>query len=203
MKKIIFTLLTLTLLLGACSPAEETPPPLTSEDVEATAISMAWTMAAQTQEAMPTSTQPPTATFTPIFTETPIFTATPLFTATPIFTATPVSTATKEGEIKMLTSWDGPSTRLLIVNDTKATASVSLYLSEGSNERGYWGNLIVPVLGKKQSVLIEAPMQGYYSVFAYMDRDGRQWSVSGGLGTNNPDKHEIHLTESGTKIVGP
>ena len=203
MKKLILIIAMLSILLSACGaviPAEETPPPLTGEDIQSTAISMAWTMAAQTQTAMPTATytlEPPTATFTPIFT------ATPIFTNTPIFTAAPVATATKEGEIKMLSSWDGPSTRLLIINDTKATATVSLYLTEGSNELGYYGYIIVPVLEKNGSALVYAPKQGYYSVFAWMAGKDRKWSVSGGLGTNNPDKHEIHLTDNGVKIVNP
>lgn len=201
MKKLILLLITLSLLLGACTPAEETPPPLTGEDVQATALAMAWTMAAETIAAMPTETftpLPPTATFTPEYT------ATPIFTPTPLFTATPLPTATKEGGISIC-NWEGESTRLLFVNDTKATASpISLYLTAGSNGKGYGDcYIIVPALTKYGSASISAPKQGYYYVFAYMVSNDRKWSVEGGFGTNNPDKHEIHLTENGIKVVGP
>ena len=200
MRKIILVFAALSLLLGACTPAEETPPPLTGEDIQATAIAMAWTMAAQTMEAMPTATftpLPPTATFTPVFTATPIFSPTPLFTATPLVTAT------TEGEIKMLYSWEGDSTRLLFVNNTKGTATISLYLSEGSNAKGYYGYIPVPVLQKNGSAAIAAPKQGYYYVFAWMADKDKKYSIQGSFVTNNPDKHEIHLSDSGVKVIGP
>ena len=203
MKNTIFILTTLALLLSACggTPAAEAPPQLTGDDIQATAISIAWTMAAQTQTAMPTQTftpLPPTATFTPAFTPTPIFTPTPLFTATP------VPTATKAGGISIC-NWSGAATKLLFVNDTKATAGpISLYLTPGSNGIGYGDCFIlVPGLEKNQSASVSAPQQGYYYVFAYMTSKDRKWSVEGGFGTNNPDKHEIHLTDSGIKVLNP
>ena len=202
MKKIFFILIALSLLMSACSsstPTEEVAPPITVEDIESTAISMAWTMAAQTEAAKPTLTftpLPPTATFTPMFTETPIFTATPLFTSTPL------PSATSEG-IKMLTGWDGNATTLLIMNDTKETATVSLYLSEGTNPRGYYGYITVPVLEKFGSYSVSVPMKGYYSVYAWMTGNNRNYTANGGLTTNNPDKHEIHLTDHGIIIKGP
>ncbi|OQY33738.1 MAG: hypothetical protein B6243_06170 [Anaerolineaceae bacterium 4572_5.2] len=156
---------------------------------------MAWTMAAQTMEAMPTATPVPP-------TETPTIAPTATITLIPV-TATSAATATKEGEIKMLYEWEGQSTRLLFVNDTKATATISLYLSEGSNSRGYWGYIPVPVLTKNQSAQIPAPKEGYYYVFAWMAGKDRNWSVEGGFGTNNPDKHEVHLTENGIKVINP
>lgn len=203
MKKIVLMLTLLSLFLGACgaaTPTEEPEPVLTGEDIQKTAVAMAWTMAAETIAAMPTETPtplPPTATFTPAFT------ATPVPTLTPIFTNTPVPTATQEGGISIC-KWSGESTRLLVVNDTKATASVSIYMTAGSNDIGYGDcYLIVPSLGKNQSASISAPKQGYYYIFAWMDDGKRQWSVEGGLGTNNPDKHEIHLTENSVKILNP
>ena len=203
MKKTVLILTLLSLFLGACgavAPTEEPEPVLTGDDIQETAVAMAWTMAAETIAAMPTETftpLPPTATFTPAFT------ATPVPTLTPIFTNTPVPTATQEGGISIC-KWDGISTNLLVVNDTKATASVSIYMTAGSNDRGYGDcYLIVPALSKNQSASISAPKQGYYYIFAWMDDGKRQWSVEGGLGTNNPDKHEIHLTETNIKILNP
>ncbi len=100
MKKAFLILAVLSLFLGACGAeaiaplAEEAAPAaeqITGEDIQETAIAMAWTMAAETIAAMPTETftpLPPTATFTPVFTETPIPTVTPLVTNTPLPTAT-------------------------------------------------------------------------------------------------------------------
>ncbi len=215
MKKLVFIFIAFSLFLAACdSPllapvgeaggdaaANGEAGAYTQEDILATAVSMAGTMAAETQTAMPTLTftpAPPTATFTPIFTETP------LPTITPLFTNTPVPTATSEDEIKMLYTWEGQSTRILIVNQTKADATVSLYLNEGSNARGYYGYIPVPYLAKKQSVAVEAPMQGYYCIWAWMSDGDKNWSTTGCFGINNPDKHEARLNETGSvKWIGP
>jgi len=207
MKKLIFILAAFSLLLGACggTPAEEAPSPLTSEDVHATAISMAWTMSAQTQAAIPTATFTPllpTETFTPVFTATPLYTATPLNTTTPIYTETPLPTATSES-IKMLGSFDGKSVYLKIINDTKATAIVSLHLNEGTNPIGYWGYIPIPVLEKFGSASVYPPEQGCYSVFAWMDDGNKQYSISTYFCTNNPDKHEVHLQENRIVVNGP
>ena len=133
-------------------------------------------------------------------TETP--TTVPTATLIPP-TPTPAATATQKDEIKMLGEWAGESTRLLFVNNTKGTATISLFLSEGSNGKGYWGYIPVPVLAKNQSVAISAPKQGYYYVFAWMNDKDKKYSIQGSFGTNNPDKHEIHLSANGVKVIGP
>ena len=96
MKKIIFLFMALSLLLNACTPAEETPPRLTDEDIQATAISMAWTMAAQTIEAMPTPLSP-TATYMPAPTATQTIEAMPT-PLSPTATYMPAPTATQTSE---------------------------------------------------------------------------------------------------------
>lgn len=203
MKKAILILAVLSLFIGACSaaaPTAEPTPTLSGDNIQETAVAMAWTMAAETVAAMPTATftpLPPTATFTPAFT------ATPVATATPLVTNTPLPTATSEEEIKMLYSWDGASTSFVISNDTKATASVSIYLVEGTNPRGYYGNLAGVYLNKKQSTRITAPHVGTYCFWAWMTSKDRNWSVDGCMGVSNPDKNEVHLTEQGIKFVGP
>ncbi len=205
MKKTIIIFAALGIILSACTGAaapEEEAPVLTGEDIQATAVAMAWTMAAQTQAAMPTATftpLPPTATFTPAFTPTPI--ASP----TPIFTATPVPTATKESTGISICNWEGEATTLMFINDTKATVGpISVYLSPGSNPKGYGDCfLIVPNLGKFGSASISAPMKGYYFVYAYVDAGNKQFSTQAGFTTNNPDKHEIHFRESDIKVIGP
>lgn len=204
-KKLLFLALILAISVSACggTPAKEEPPALTGEDIQQTAVAMAWTMAAETMAAMPTETftpLPPTATFTPAFT------ATPIFTPTPLFSPTPMATATKESSGTSMCVWQGESTRLLFVNDTKAEVSyISLYLTPGSNGKGYGDCYIyVPPLGKFGSAAVSAPKQGYYYVYAGMVGKDRKWSAEGGFGTNNPDKHEIHFNESGgIKVVGP
>lgn len=79
MKKPLLILAVLVFLLSACGTTEEASPSLTNEDVQATALSMAWTMAVETQTAMPTATYtplPPTSTPEPTATEAPPTTAT-------------------------------------------------------------------------------------------------------------------------------
>ena len=209
MKKALFSLVVLGLFLSACgagTPTEEPTPVLTGEDVQATAVSMAWTMAAQTMEAMPTATftpVPPTATFTPVFTETPLPTMTPVFTETPLHTATPEPTATSATEIKFLSSWSGQSTSFLIENQTKASATVSIYLVEGTNAMGYYGSLPGAYLEKNQSTVVSAPVQGTYCFWAWMSSTSKNWSMNGCFGTNNPDKNRVRLTESGIRFDTP
>ena len=74
MRKSFFIFLAFGFLLSACTVAGEIAPALPTVDSEATALSMAWTMAAATQTAMVTATYtplPPTSTPTPTATEIP------------------------------------------------------------------------------------------------------------------------------------
>ncbi|MBT7783767.1 MAG: hypothetical protein HN741_12700, partial [Anaerolineae bacterium] len=200
MKKTIFILTAFALLLSACSlpGAEETPPPITSEDIQETAISMAWTMAAETQAAMPTATFPPTATFTPLFTETPIFTATPLVTNTPLATNTPLPTSTSEADEcnKFLSGWSGSESLLLVDNETNSNVIVSLYLYQSS--RGYCGYLS-GTIEKRQSLKFTIPI-GYYYISVWTAEDQKQTFTSGKdlTGIINPDKHTVFIRDGGT-----
>jgi hypothetical protein len=205
MRKIILIFAALGLLLSACTPAEETPPPLTGEDIQATAISMAWTMAAQTMAAIPTATYtpvPPTATFTPVFTATPIFSPTPLFTATPLATAT----TDKDRCDQVLSGIAAATTKLRIVNQTKNSVSVSLYLAPNNaeNQCGY-----IPVYGtplaKNADTSVQVPYPGGYTYYVYAWASGdTNFSLSGGPYTiNNPDKWEVYIRDNGLKFVGP
>ncbi|MBT3711768.1 MAG: hypothetical protein HOG15_00270 [Anaerolineae bacterium] len=206
MKKLVFILVTLSFLLAACGgTAEETPPPLTGNDVQATAISMAWTMAAETMAAIPTSTftaVPPTATYTPVFTATPIFSPTPLFTSTPLATAT----TDKDRCDQVLSGIAAATAKLRIVNQTTNSVSVSLYLAPNNaeNQCGY-----IPVYGtplsKNAETSVQVPYPGGYTyyVFAWASGD-TNFSLSGGPFTiNNPDKWEIYIRDNLIKFVGP
>jgi hypothetical protein len=202
MRKIILAFAVLGLLLSACTPAEETPPPLTGEDIQATAISMAWTMAAQTMAAMPTATftpVPPTATFTPAFTATPIFSPTPLFTATPLATAT----TDKDRCDQVLSSWAGQESKFLIVNQTKNNVNVSLYLAPNNahNQCGYIPVYANPI-AKNQSTTLYVPYGTYY-VYAWASGETNFSVQGGGFGVGNPDKHEIQIRDGFVKFVTP
>ncbi len=198
MKKLIFVLAALGLVLSACggSTKVETPA-LTGEDVEATAFAMAWTMAAETQTAMPTATNtplpptlPPTATLIPA-------------TATPAVTNTPLPTATKEKDEcnKPLSGWEGKESKILVVNETKSTVVVSLFLYQSA--RGYCGYLST-TLNKKQSTTFTVPI-GFYSASVWTVA-GEQPSFSHWLdltGVLNPDKHTLYIRDNKLKFVTP
>ncbi len=200
MKKLVLILAVLSLSLSACAgaAATEAPPELTGEDIQATAVSMAWTMAAQTMAAMPTAT----FTFTP-----PPPTETPLPPTATLVPTLAVPTATNTAEASacstIVSGWEGEATKLLFVNETKGDVTISLYLAEGSNPRGYCGNFYVPPLSKNQSTAISVPMRGVYYVYAWVSAK-TNYSLSGGpFRTNNPDKHEIQIKEGQIKFVGP
>ncbi len=201
MKKILLLLTALSLFLGACgaiAPTEEPTPALTGEDIQETAVAMAWTMAAQTIEAMPTETftpLPPTPTFTPVFTATPIFTATPFATQTPLPSATP------EGDVcnKILSGWEGKESKVLVINETKHPVGVSLFLYQSS--RGYCGYLSATI-DKKGSTTFTIPI-GYYSVSVWA-QDGSSYSKWLDLtGILNPDKHTLYIRDDKLKFVTP
>src|SRR5262245_6672685 len=71
--KTLSIILLMAIFVSACSAAPATPP-ITSEDVQTTAIAAAFTVIAQTQAAIPTNTPIPpteTPTQTPLPTDTP------------------------------------------------------------------------------------------------------------------------------------
>lgn len=202
MKKVLLILAALSLILSACgsdlAPTEEAAPVLTGEDVQATAVSMAWTMAAQTLAAMPTETftpLPPTATFTPIATNTPIATPTPLVTNTPL------PTATTEGDPcnKILSGWEGRETYILVKNELKRTVGVSLYLYQ--SDRGYCGYVSATIPGKG-STGFKLPI-GYYSAYVWATEGSSYNKYLDLTGVLNPDKHELLVRDNGLKFIGP
>jgi len=198
MKKLIFILAALSMLLAACGgTSAEATPTLSLENVEATAFAAAWTMAAETQAAMPTATNTPVPpTLTPTVTPIPA-------TATPAVTNTPLPTATKEKDEcnKPLSGWSGKESKILVVNETKSTVIVSLFLYQSS--RGYCGYLST-TLNKKQSTTFTVPI-GFYSVSVWTVA-GEQPSFSHWLdltGVLNPDKHTLYIRENKLKFVTP
>jgi hypothetical protein len=176
MKSRFFTIgLILSLFLVACGA--EQPPTLTSADVGATAQSAAFTMVAQTQQALPTDTPIPptdTPTATPLPTGTPTSTPTidPLL-PTATFTPDPNATASSQSSCdKVLAEWQVPTIKIIVENETqpKGTITLGLYVETSLGECGY-----IPVYGNSAS----GP-EGYYSAFAWVDGK-KNFTVSGGF----------------------
>ena len=161
MKRHALTLgVVLVLVLSACAP--EAAPTASSEDIQNTAEAGAFTMVAETQAAVPTSTAiPPTLTASPTLpaTTTPIPQATGDATAGTAITATilptiaaatsvpqqqsPASTSSAGDCNKTLTAWKGPSANFTIANETNPEGQIvlSLYVVTPQGECGYLADL--------------------------------------------------------------
>lgn len=175
----------LIFLISACAP--QAAPTASPVDVQHTAEAAAFTMVAQTLDAMPTHTPvPPTETASP--TPPPTLTALPsptgdplLATATSIPTSAPQSSegSTQDNCNKTLTEWQGPTANFSIANDTRPEGKItlSLYVVTDLGECGYLADLS------------RGPV-GQYSAGAFVD--GRQsFKVFGGF----------RITEGNWKIV--
>jgi len=137
----------LSLLISACG-AQSTPT-VDPVDIQHTAEAAAFTMVAETQQAIPTATPLPptaTATLTPLPTLTPLESPTlDALNATPqpnIPTFTPQASGSGSGQDpcnQALTAWEGPSARLNVVNETRpqGTIVLSLYVVTELGQCGY------------------------------------------------------------------
>jgi hypothetical protein len=155
MKQKVLTLsVLLALLISACAP--KAAPTMDPADVQHTAEAAAFTMVAQTEQAMPTNTAvPPTkaasptlpATLTPLPTLTAdaslptvtgVATNPGLTTPLPPPSAPPLA-ANDANCNKALTSWKGPTSNFTIINETKpqGTIILSLYVVTELGECGY------------------------------------------------------------------
>ena len=147
------------LVVTACAP--QAAPTVSPEDIQHTAEAAAFTMVAQTEAAIPTSTPlPPTATASPIPSPTltliPTNTVDPaLVTATLLPTTGPATLAptsapqqsssdtTADDCNKPLTSWKGQTATFTIKNETKPEGKVvlSLFVKTPLGECGYLTDL--------------------------------------------------------------
>lgn len=174
-QNLIVIVLIVSLALSACGA--EQPPTLGAPDVAGTAQAAAFTVIAETQQAIPTDTPVPpteTASPTPLPTDTPTASPTidPLL-PTAIFTLDPNAAATSQANCdKVLTQWQVPTIKILVENETqpKGTLTLGLYVETALGECGY-----IPVYGNSAS----GP-EGYYSAFAWVDGK-RNFTVSGGF----------------------
>jgi hypothetical protein len=194
----------MTMLISACGAA--TPPTLSAADVQFTAVAAAFTIVAETQAAIPTSTPlPPTETASPTLppTNTPISLPTSA-TLQATFTPAPVSNAGGDPCATRVLSWSpkGRATTIRIVNTTKAAVTVSLYLNETQdhNECGYRSYSLTG----RGDVVISDLVQGCYNLWAWSTDPKTSFRVASATSCiNNPDKWTFEISESNLKFVGP
>ncbi|MGQ9832869.1 MAG: hypothetical protein ACUVRJ_03570 [Candidatus Villigracilaceae bacterium] len=199
MKKFVFLIVLGAVLLSACGPATPPPTPTMSiADIQATSVSMVWTMVAQTQAAMPTATPLPTETPTPLPTSTPLPSPT---VSSLLVVNTPTTAASTGGDPcnGPLTSWVGQSGRLAIVNQTGGKVTVTVFIK--SNRGGECGYKTFQ-LGN--SVIFDRPELMCFSVYAWVTAKKKTYTLERyGLCTNNADKYTVTLMEKDIKFEGP
>ena len=210
--KFLPIIMILAVLLSACGA--EPVPTMSPEDVQNTAVAAAFTVVAQTQEALPTATPlPPTSTPT----QTSLPTNTPLPLPTQPTSATIAATIGATSAVSNVTTNNGNatvdpcSTRILsyspkgkpttirIANTTKAEVKVSLYLNEtaGHGECGYRSY----TLSKNNDVVITDLVQGCYNILAWSDNPKIRVNAYGGGCINNPDKWTFEISEGNIKFT--
>ncbi len=167
----------LSLAASACAPqATPTVKPL---DIQHTAEAAAFTMVAQTEEAIPTATLvPPTETPSPTPVPTLTSITSPTSNVAPTQSQTAVSRSagsTQNNCNKALTAWEGPTAKLNLANATKpqGVVTLSLYVVTELGECGYLSQQF------EASGSISGPI-GQYSAGAFVD--GKQdFRVFGGF----------------------
>ena len=214
MKRTVALVLGMGLLLSACIPTlPQLQPPTEAPviDMQATDAAMAQTQAAETLNALPTSTlEPATDTPEPTATDTELPTATATVTETltpnPNVTPTQTNTATVTGTPPTATQFAATATETLhprffgtlpptipygkvkLVNKSKAEAYISL---QCTTIDGYTTILEYPVYGRMK---VSAPA-GKYTYVAWVG--GRQYQGSFSLGKGG----EVEITIGKGKIT--
>ena len=201
-----FTVIALAgLILSACgAPAAPTMNPA---DVQSTAQAAAMTMVAETLAAVPTATLVPpteTPTETPLPTETPVSLVTPTLAVTLTSTTAPVSdnSGVDPCATRVLSPKGGRPTVIRVVNTTKSTVRVSMYLNETAShgECGYRGF----DLTKNNDIVYSDLVQGCYNFWAWSLDNNNSFQVSSVTSCiNNSDKWTFEIREDTIKFVGP
>lgn len=180
LRKIIPMMAIVAILLTACGGGTPAEPTLSPEQVSGTAISMASTMIAQTQAAMPTNTPiPPTETPSP--TPQPTFTleALPTIEVIPP-TATSQPQGSCEGPLNIAEA--GPRSDVRFENETGGTVTLSLHLGQGTNLFGQCGFLGY-TLSKNQKLILSLP-KGVFFAFAFINYTNGDTGTSSGYVNN-------------------
>src|SRR5574341_574014 len=161
----------LSLVASACAP--RTTPILNPSDMQHTAEAAAFTMIAQTKEAVPMTTPLP-STETPSPTHPPTLTSITSPTSEGLPTtaqtvAVQASASTQDNCNKPLTSWEGPTAKLNIANETKPQGNIvlSLWVVTELGECGFLADL-------------SAGPVGMYSASAFVDGQ-KDFRVFGGF----------------------
>ena len=197
MKKVFPLILGLTVLLAACGP--KAAPTIDAASVQASAVAMAFTMAAQTQAALPTAT----ATLPP--TETPTLAPPSPTFALPTFPSVlPTATSAASGGAcsgLMNPKPGGPQVYVVIDNRTKGTLTFSLYLKETPFACGFVRG--VSSIGSRSSLGVTIP-EGCYWPSAYVNDPKKPASLSGPQACiHGNDKITIIVDYQGMKWVFP
>jgi hypothetical protein len=179
---LILTLaLMLALVISACG-AQATPiPTVDPVDIQNTMAAAAFTMIAETQAAVPTSTPPPTPTDTPI----PTITLPPLPTLDATFTAVPSGNSGGTDPCinqVLLATLVGDPVKIRVNNTTKAALSFSIYLNQTTPQVkcGYRAYTIEP----GQALVLNDLVEGCFTLWAW-----------------NPDPEEYFIVTNGTNCL--
>jgi hypothetical protein len=200
MKQITFYSLILVLAVTISACGAQQVPTVSAADVQHTAEAAAFTMVAQTQEALPTSTPVPP---TPIPTDTPLPTNSPVALPTldaTVPTVAPTSSGGDPCATRVLSySPKGRETIIRIANLTKTSVTVSVYLNEtaGAGECGYRSY----TLGKLGDVVITDLVQGCYNLWAWSSDNKVHVNASGFGCINNSDKWTFEISENSIKFT--
>jgi hypothetical protein len=199
MKKVLPLILGLTVLLAACGP--KATPTIDAASVQASAVAMAFTMAAQTQAAVPTATETLVPTETPTLPPpSPTF-ALPTFPALDQPTATKATSSNSPCGHALPSDPTGSKFVLRIVNTTKApvTGSICLYQDRGFGETGVIG----VSLTKLADTILSVP-QGCYSAYFWVNDPKTPSTASGsGLCANNTDKWTMKISANNVIMLSP
>ncbi|NWG35595.1 MAG: hypothetical protein HXY42_14275 [Chloroflexi bacterium] len=207
MKRIVIFSLLASLALTACGTAAPAEPTINPQDIQSTAVAAAFTIVAETQAAIPTNTPlPPTDTPvpTPIPTDTPI----PLPTLDPLTlpTFTPVPTAANavasadpcQQPLQAVVT--GQPTKIRLINKTKGTLVVSLFLNlTPFGECGYRGyNMSVG-----DRLIITDLVTGCYNVGVFVTEPNKSSKAFGYGCINNSDMWTFEIYNDTVKFIGP
>lgn len=183
-KTTFLSFLIFVLLVVSCAP--QTTPTANPAEIQATAVSMALTMAAQTLAAMPTNTPLPTNTPVPTPTETP----TPAIPTAIIPTNTP-QTSGGDPCNKILSNPPGPKTTAIVRNQTKGSVNPwSLYLYRSNV--GECGFIPVSPLGIGGTLTLNIPLGCYYA-YAYITTKKEKSSAAGDFCITTEGQWEIFI----------
>ena len=163
-RKTVLLAALVSIILSACGASEPPAPTMDPNSIVNTAQAAAFTMIAQTQAAIPTSTFTETPTATPLPTDTPI--PSPTLPATALIPPTATTGANaNECYHPIEAGAGGPRSQLRFQNKTKGIVTVFVYLWKkiAFGECGYIGFDIY----KNDTQTITSMPQGYFAVTAW------------------------------------